>query len=376
LQAVRAAQAALSLLNTLIIYRLALVAYSRRTALWAAAGYCFYPSLLGFNQFLLSETLFTFFVSLITWVCAEALRRDSLRWLVVVGLLLGLGALTRSILWLFAPILSAYLFVAWRGRIRERLLAAVVPALLFGVTIAPWAWRNTRLHETPVLIDVMGGRNVMMGNYEHTPLERSWATISLVQGERAWHAVLLREHPQTTPLTQGQLDKLAMRHGIRFALQHPALTAQRTLVRFFNFWQLERTLVAGAQAGFFGDLSTVEKLGLAAVVCGSYAAAIFLGIFGAATAPPADRRLHALLLLTVLFPCAVHSLIFAHSRYHLPIMPIVLVYSAAAIVQFRSLGRPRGWRFDLALLLCVILVLGWLRELVFVDLANASQLVG
>ena len=79
----------------------------------------------------------------------------------------------------------------------------------------------------------------MMGNYEYTPLERSWATISLVQGDKSWDSVLRQQHPEVKGMTQGQLDKAALRYGISFVLKHPLLTVRRTLVRLFNFWQLD-----------------------------------------------------------------------------------------------------------------------------------------
>ncbi len=49
--------------------------------------------------------------------------------------------------------------------------------------------------------------------------------------------------------TQGQRDKLAFRVGLRHALQNPWLTAKRGLVKFSNFWGLERELVGGELLG-------------------------------------------------------------------------------------------------------------------------------
>jgi 4-amino-4-deoxy-L-arabinose transferase-like glycosyltransferase len=375
--AVRALQALLSLGTVVVVYRLGLLAFTERAGLWAATLVCFYPSLLGFNNLLLSETLFTFLVCLVTWLVGEAVVRGSLGWLAVAGVALGLGALTRSILWLFAPLLSVYLVVAWRGPAVRRLLAGAVPFVLFVATIAPWAYRNTQVQKTFTVIDVMGGRNAMMGNYEYTPLERSWATIDIARGEQSWDAVLRREYPKERGLTQGQIDKLAMRHGIRFVLAHPALTAKRTLVRFFNYWQLERSLIAGMQQGIFGSVPTAATLAAALLICGFYAAIMFLGIFGALMCPPGDRRLHWLVVMTIIFPCVIHSLIFAHSRYHLPAMPALLLYSAAALTRLPELWARRSeWTFRVAALLVALLVLGWARELIFVDLAKASHIIG
>ncbi len=373
--AVRMIQALLGLGTVVLVYVLGAEVYSRRVGLWASGWCAFYPSFLGFNNLLLSETLFTLFVAAITVVTLIAIKRRSMTLMPVLGVLLGLGALVRSILWLCGPLIAIYLILVWGGRWRTRVAATFIMMTCFLATIAPWAYRNTQHQRTLTIIDCMGGRNAMMGNYEHTPLERSWATIDIAQGKQAWHRVLAAETPNYSSLTQGQLDKVAMKHGIRFVLDNPWLTLKRDVVRFFNFWQLERTLVAGAAFGHFGELPKPAILTGAALVCGSYALAVFAGVFGVLMTPVADRRIHWLLVFTIAFPCVTHTLIFAHSRYHLPIMPIVLVFATSALLRMRNLwSRRRELTFALSLIACLLLIVGWTREIVMVDLAGSSGL--
>jgi 4-amino-4-deoxy-L-arabinose transferase-like glycosyltransferase len=350
------------------VYRLSDIIYSRQVALWATGLCCFYPSLLAYANLLLSETLFTFLLVVFTWLVVEAVRRDQIGVLVAAGVAMGLGALTRSILLLFLPFFVVYLLLCWNGNFARRFSAAAVAALAFTITIAPWAVRNTRVQQTLTFIDVMGGRNAMMGNYEHTPLERSWATFADVKGEQAWHRVLANKHQLTSPITQGQLDKLALRHAVEFVWSHPVLTAKRSVYKFFNFWQLERELLAAARAGYFSGMQLSWQRALSVAVCGGYALVLIAAVFGACCAPPRDVRLHYYLLMSILFPCAIHSAIFAHSRYHLPVVPLLSVYAAAAIVGRVDIWRVRrNWRFCIAAAICLILAIGWLRELLQVD---------
>src|SRR5262249_52828387 len=104
-QAVRLLQVVLSLLTTYLLYRFGTEIYSRRVGLWLAVLFCFYPSLLWYNNLLLTETLFTFLLCAACYILARGLRRNSIGSLALFGVLLGLAALTRSILWLFPPIL-------------------------------------------------------------------------------------------------------------------------------------------------------------------------------------------------------------------------------------------------------------------------------
>ncbi len=370
--AVRIFNILLSLATVVLVYQLGRQVYSPEVGIVAAAAYCFYPSLLGFNNLILSEVLFTFFATAGVLLSVRLLRAVTLLDAVGLGLCLGLGSLTRSVLWMFAPCLAIALVFGGRGPLPRRLLTAGVTLAVFAVTIAPWVYRNTRLQETFTVIDDMGGRNVMMGNYEYTPLERSWATIDLVTGERSWDRVVARQRAaegQTGPLTQEQLDKAAMRYGVKFFFAHPALSLQRCVVKFGNFWQLERTLAAGARQGLFGEWSKPAWIALSAVVCGSYALTMFAAILAVWVTPPADWRTHVLLLLWIAFPCAIHTIAFAHSRYHLPLIPILLVYGAASLVGRDQLRQRIGsWQFYAACLLCTLLVAGWIRELVCVDL--------
>ena len=374
--AVRAIQACIGLLTTVLVYRLGVLAYSRQVGLRAAALYCFYPSLLSYENLLLSEIVFTFFVVAFTCLVVEAMCRHGIAWLTLAGVVLGLAALTRSIMLPFVPLLAMYLVVFWNETWIRRAATALVPVLAFAVVVAPWAIRNSRLQETLVLIDVMGGRNAMMGNYEYTPLERSWATITDVQGERAWDRVLAREREHPTPITQGQVDKLALRHAMHFVVTHPWLTAKRDIVKFFNFWQLERELPAAAGAGYFGNVAAGWQLLLAAIICGSYAAVLFAALFGIFCTPPSDHRIHWFLILSILFPCLVYTLVFAHSRYHLPVIPLLALYAAAAFVHWKDIWSRRGSvRFAVASAFSLLFALAWTREFVFVDLDAIQTLL-
>ncbi|WP_169978999.1 ArnT family glycosyltransferase [Tautonia rosea] len=375
-QAVRLVQIPLSLLIVSLAYVLGAQIESRRVGVWAA-GFCsVYPSLVAYHNLLLTEILFTallmaFIVSLI-----RAQQRDSIARLVPAGVLLGLGALARSVLWPTPVIFGVYLLLAWRGHLGRRLLAGVVLAAATWGTIAPWAIRNTKLQETFTTVDVMSGRNLMMGNYEHTPMYRAWDAIS-VEGERSWIYVLSQRYPdEMGGLTQGQIDKLALKAAVAFVRENPVLTLKRDIVKFFHFWGLERELVAGAASGYFGEISTPGLLALTALIFGSYVAAMIAGIFGAVVRPPSDWRGHVLLLLVISYLCAMHTLSFGHSRYHLPLIPLILVYAGNAVVYAREIwSRRRTWAFGVALALIALFVAGWAWEVLIVDLQRFTAMI-
>lgn len=371
-QAVRGVQIVLSLLTTVLVYLLARRLYDQRIAMAAATLHCLYPSLVGATNLVLTETLFTFLLvgflllierSLVT----ELIQPTQSRWaLASAGVVLGLAALTRSVVWLFPPFAVLLIISFSRQPSWPRRLASALPFMLgFALTLAPWTIRNTRLQETFTTVDVMGGRNVMMGNYEHTPWYRPWAAIEM-SGDEAWHSVLSRHHGGLAGKTQGQIDKLAMKYALAYIAEHPGQTTARSSAKLLHFWQLERELVAGAKQGIWGPFDRLAVLALAAVIVGVYSATMLLSIFGAVLAPPRNWQMHVFLLTLIAFVTALHCVAFGHSRYHLPLMPIVIIYAAAACMQWRSLlGQWRSWKFALATLLAGGLAASWIADILF-----------
>ncbi|MFL5244267.1 MAG: ArnT family glycosyltransferase [Gemmataceae bacterium] len=367
-QAVRFLQGLISLLNIGLLYRLGTNVYSQRVGAWLAGLFAFYPSLLGSNNLIMTEALFTFLLSLTCFCIVRSLQLGSISWLAAGAIAMALSALTRSVLWVFPPVLGLFLIIAWKGPLSRRLVAVVCLVVPFALTLTPWAVRNTRLHKTLVVIDVMGGRNFMMGNYEFTPLFRSWDAVS-EKGDRFWLDEVSQTYTSEEMETQGKIDKLALRQGLKFVFAHPSLTLQRDVVKFCDFWGLERELIAGAAQGYYGSMAKPMLIALGAVILASYAFALFSGIIGMCVVPPGDWRIHAFLLLLIVFITGMHTLVFGHSRYHLPIIPIVLLYSASACAQASLVWQKRLERpFVLACGICLLFAAGWTCRTLLADI--------
>jgi hypothetical protein len=116
---------------------------------------------------------------------------------------------------------------------------------------------------------------------------------------------------------------------------------------------------------------------LALVIFASYAIAMFLAVFGFLLRPLGDRRLHWFFLFVVLFVCGVHVVVFGHSRYHLPLVPLVLLYATRALLDLRGvLDERRKVGFAVSVLLCLLLLSGWLWGLVAGDWQRWRTMIG
>lgn len=375
-QAVRLLQVFLSLLNVWVLYHLGREVLCRRAGLILAGAFAFYPTMLGYSQLLLTEVVFTLLLTASCFAVVRFYRTEQMGWLAVAGLLLGLSALTRSVVWMAPPFLACWVVLTARSPWTQRLVGAGVLLLSFSATIAPWTIRNTRLQGTFVTIDTMGGRNFMMGNYAHTPLYRAWDAISL-EGDKAWETEVRQAYPTEMLSSQGKIDKLALRQGLQFVRENPGLTLLRDVIKFFDFWGLERELIAGAKQGFFGPIPLGVILLMTVVILASYVPSMFLAIFGALFAPPPDRRVHWFFLLVMAFICGMHTLVFGHSRYHLPLMPLVLLYATTAWLHRKTIWEHRrSGRFMLGVGLCLLLLAGWSWNVVAGDWNLVRRMLG
>ena len=372
LQVVRVAQIGLALLTAWLVYLLGARVYSPAVGRTAALIFWLYPSLIFFNFLILTETLFTFL--LVAFLLSTVMLVQTPRALLAfaTGAVLALAALARSILWP-APLLLCPLVIALiPGSLVRRVALSALVLVGYSVVIAPWAIRNTRLQGTFTVVDTMGGINLRMGNYEFTPDDRMWDAVSLT-GTKSWVHGLSIEPGM--PVTEGRKEKWAQRKAIEFMVANPALTLRRSLIKFADFWGLEREFMAGVQQGMFAPPAWFSVPASAVILLG-YVLVTVAGAAGIWLAAPADKRLHIVLLLPLLIIMGAHTIVFGHSRYHLPLVPILALYASALVVQwspaFRVNRRPilLGAAATVTILLSV-----WIRQVVVTDLDRIKALL-
>jgi 4-amino-4-deoxy-L-arabinose transferase-like glycosyltransferase len=371
LQAVRLLQICLALLTTGLVYALGSRAFGPAVGRWAAAVFWLYPSLVFFNLVILTETLFTLLLVAFLYATVRLFQTLNPGLALVSGLVLGAAALTRSVLWplpiLLCPLLLLTLQTSWR---RRTALTLIVLAGYVSV-VAPWAVRNTRVQGVLTIVDTMGGLNLRMGNYEFTPDDRMWDAVA-IEGTKSWSYSLLQEMPGAS-LTEGQKEKWAQRKAVEYMQEHPWETLRRSTIKFSDFWGLEREFVAGVRQELYDPPRWFVVL--ASLATGAaYPVVIILAVLGLWTVSPRDFRYQIVLLLPVVMIMGVHTIVFGHSRYHLPLVPILAVYAAAFIVDRNALHRD-GARVRMAgaAATCLVLIGIWTRQIVTVDFGRLKE---
>jgi hypothetical protein len=214
--------------------------------------------------------------------------------------------------------------------------AAGQAALLVLVTVlavAPWTVRNALVFQTFIPVSTMGGLNLWQGNTTLTHLQ-IYEVLATVGGpveqdrycrEMAWRTIAQRQPAWA-------LEKLAG--------QMPA------------FWQPGSEVLdhlVGREA--CGPLPRGRLVAAEVLLVLPYLAVLALSLVGLARLRPGGAA--ALLMLLLAAYNAAHVVAYATTRFRLPVMPVVFLLAAAALVGpgRGRLAPLRGWRLALLLTL-------------------------
>jgi len=225
---------------------------------------------------------------------------------IVAGALIGVGALIRPALLLFAPMAAAWLLV------RRRFVLAVVLAVTAAVIIAPWTLRNLRTYHRLVLVASEGGVTFWTGNHPLAIGEGDLAANpELKRADLAFRAA----HPG---LTAEELEPLYYRDALRWIRDEPLQWAALTVRKAFY-------TVAPVGPSY---MLHSARYRIGSIV--PYLLVLPCAVVGAWRLWHSPRRPGALFLLAAssLLVCLVF---FPQERFRIPVIDPVLIVSAAAL---------------------------------------------
>jgi 4-amino-4-deoxy-L-arabinose transferase-like glycosyltransferase len=365
LNAVRMIQILISLGIIYVIYRLALRLFDEKVGRVAALIFAVYPSLIVFSHFVLTEILFTFLFLVFVYFFVAFLQHKKYLDIFLTGLFLGLAALTRSILYPFMVITIVFMAAVLRDSFANK--TKWTSLLIAGCLLvtAPWSIRNTMMYGSLVAVDTMGGLNMYMGNYEHTPLNRAWAAVDL-QGDKAWYY----GHEQAlSGMNEAQKQKWATKQAATYMSNHKLLTLERTLIKAANLWGLEREVLGVIINGHYPELNKKAALLVTTpAIFLSYCIVIVGSVFGLCHNMNLRNFGLVFLMLIMIYFTGVHALTFGHSRYHLPLIPLLGIFASWSLLNFRAIWCNRNsLRFKLSLASSAGFLLIWFREVILVE---------
>ncbi len=316
LMAVKVAQAVVSAALVLAIGRVGALVFGARVGIAAAAIAAFYPDLVWFGAHFWSETVF---VTILWWamervlVAHESGRRSQV---VVAGLLWGVGVLARETVLYLTPLVGIWLVWASRGeggRLRGGLFVAT--ALL---TVAPWTLRNAVVFDGALVpVSTAGGLNLWQGNAGLTRQE-----VYDLYGQ-----------------VHGRVEQYnhARRKGLEAIWnRQPGWLFEKLRDELPRFWEADSLALIHIRRGAYGAVRPIVAVSGAAVVLLPYLAVLTLFVLGVSSLSLSRPRV--LLLGFLVFYNSLHVVTHGFARYRLPIMPVVFLFAAAALIGLRERG--------------------------------------
>ena len=315
LEAVKWAQAAVGALLIPALGHLGRKVFGARVGLVAATVAAFYPELVWFSAHFWVEGVF---LVLLWWAFERLVAADaegSTPTAAVAGLLFGLSILARETALYFIPVIAAWL--AWRrprGLVRT---AALV--LTTVVVVAPWTLRNYLVYDAFVPVSTAGALNLWQGN---TRLSRQDVY------EQYW-------------AVKGRIEKYRFARGKGIeAIQErqPLWIFEKLREEMPTFWEADSQVLVHIRRGAYGDVSRLAALLAAALVLLPYLAVLGFFVAGLTVVPLA--RGPQLLLGFLGYYNLLHVATHGYARYRLPVMPVLFLVGALALVAWRAERRP------------------------------------
>ncbi len=334
----RIVQAVLGALTCGLLFVIGRQLFSRVVGLVAGLAAGSYWILVFFTGELLIPTLATFLDVLLLWLLIEAHRRKCLGCWAASGIVLGLSAIARPNILLFAPVILVWALMVRSGR-RDRVLTGVTFTVACLIPVLPITVRNCVVGGDCVLISSQGGVNLYIGNNP----ESDGVNVLLPGTRPHWHdtyldQIAIAERAEGRSLKPSEVSRYYLRQTWEFVREQPRAAAGLLYTKLTCFWNRHEFSnnkdiydYTSRYAPFTGYL----PLGFGVVGP--------LGLLGLITYWPRRRELFPLWGFLLVYMISV-VLFFSSARFRVPVVPVLILYGAAGCVWIVGTIGRRRWR--------------------------------
>lgn len=313
-----------------------------------------YGPLVYYSVSLLYPTVTVFLAVALLYSLHRAAGNRSTHWTFAAGAVLGIFALGRGNILLFAPVAFVWLVTAWghpfeprRHVSRESLRAGAVLAGATLLFILPATFHNS-LTGDPTLLTTNGGLNLYIGNGpmarggHETPIlyvEHEDGTTETITADLQKDVECRTEAEQVTghSMKYTEVSRFWADRTFDYIRAHPGEFVSRIVMKFVHFWSAYE-IPQIEHFGYFRKFSAVLRGPV--VSFGLLAPLSFVGMAFAWR----RRRRFALPFLFVATYCAAVVIFFVLARYRIPVVAGLLVFAALGILGLWDALREGRWR--------------------------------
>jgi tetratricopeptide (TPR) repeat protein len=326
-------QIVLGSVSCVLIFFIAKKLFNQTIGILSGVMASFYAMLIFYDASLLTTSLEVFLdLALIGLLIFSAKKPKLLNWF-FCGIVLGLSAIARPNILIFTPFILIWMLVEFKGRLLTKTIIKHWIILFMGafLVIVPVTLRNYLAGKDFVLIAWNGGYNFYLGNNPHAS---GWSATSPEMDKTWWggynDAIRLAQEETGRSLKPSQISDFWLKKGLDFILTQPLswlkLMAQKTIYYwkgfeisnnqsiylYKNFSSLFNFLLGKQLIYFpFGLVGPLSILGL--IICLK------------------DFKKYLLLYLFILSYSASIIIFFICSRYRMPVIPFLIIFSSFSL---------------------------------------------
>lgn len=337
-------QALLGSLTAAMIFLIGRKALGNTVGIIAGLFTALDPELISLTRIMLTETLFSFLLTLTALCFMAVYRRRNAAICLLAGLLIGLSALCRPVSALWAVLFSIPLVSSASSPrdLRGRLVCVLLMVLLSMAVVSPWIIRNQRVMGSPVF-NTSGGLTFWIWGHNHaepadetTVLPVEFTQVNLSADPRAFFNGEGGDPAEIAPLFSMQpgyqgfsyeqrvvdrvagLDEVeADREFMRMALEHVREYPLDTLLHSFR--------------SLFRTLAWTEMNGRMNILLAVVMPFILLGMHRVSRGSQDVWHVVLSVLLSMLL---VHFIFYFDHRFRIPYQPFMMIPAAAGISTF------------------------------------------
>ncbi|MCS7180395.1 MAG: glycosyltransferase family 39 protein [bacterium] len=302
---IRILQTIISTITIYLIYLIAKETFNEKIGIWSGWVSAFYPFFIFYNGFLLTETLFVFFVVLSMFYLIKTVGKNGIVSF-KAGIFMGVAGLTRPTFQLFLPIVILHIMF-FKENLRVKFMKIFFLLCGFCLILSPWIIRNYKIFRKFIPGTTMGGWVFWEGN---NPFSEGGPCAYFPKG--------------ILEMDEVERDKLLYKMTVEVIRKNPQRFLYLLKNKFKRFWNVipnasefrEKILYRLISIFSFGILLHFFILGF------------FLSLKNKKA-----QFFHSLIILFTLF----HMVFLASIRYRLPIEPFYIIFSLFALSQLTKL---------------------------------------
>jgi len=353
-------------LSVILIYFLARKLFNRKVAILSAILSSIYGVLIYYEDELLLDFLLVFFGVLLVLLLYRAEEKSKSSGFFIAGLVASLFAITRPNILIFTPFVLVWILLLLKVSLKRKIVFSLFFLIgLFGL-ILPVTVRNYLVGKDFVLISSQGGINFYIGN--NPQADGTSAFLPPYGDDWEYQDAVYEVQKNTNKLPRpSEVSDYYLKKGVDFILHSPQKFLSLFIKKTYLFWN-SFEISNNQDIYFFRRYSALIRiLPVGFWIIGP------LSLVGILLSLKSWRKYF--LVLTFVFSYSFSVLLFfVNSRFRLPVLPFLIVFSSFALIQLFEYARRGSFKkLGLAFLLFLLFFLFSNSNFYHLDKANFAQ---